>query len=231
MGAIVTGRSLFILFAKTFIINLMIKHSIAKNMENNIELELRAEVSLGQLEKLLTDLNKGQKLLSSTKRLSVMFLGAINQINFDIRVRISSNGETELVVKKGDYHAHNRVEYSQKIKKDQFIGIVKIFSFFGFQSKVTERENFVFDLGNNTTMVLVKAGSIAYVEIEKMSHEKNINENKAELLRIINSFSLKLIDNGDEFNELCDRLTRYCDWVFDGTASHIEKLGGMLNSY
>ena len=81
-------------------------------MENNIELELRAEVSLDQFEELLTDLNKGQKLLSHTKRLSVIFLGAINQANFDIRVRISSNGETELVVKKGDYHAHNRVEYS-----------------------------------------------------------------------------------------------------------------------
>lgn len=211
--------------------NLMIKYSIAKNMENNIELELRAEVSLDQLDGLLTDLNKRQKLLSHTKRLSVMFLGAINQVNFDIRVRISSNGETELVVKKGNYHAHNRVESSQKIKKNQFIGIVKFFSFFGFQSKVTERDNFVFDLGNNTTMVLVKAGSIAYIEIEKMSHKKNIDENKAELLRIINSFSLKLIDNGDEFNELCDRLTRYCDWVFDGTASHVEKLEAMLKSY
>lgn len=200
-------------------------------MESNIELELRAEISLDQLEELLTDLNKEQKLLSHTKRLSVMFLGVINRANFDIRVRISSNGETELVVKKGNYHAHNRVECSQKIRKDQFIGIVKIFSLFGFQSKVTERENFVFDLGNNTTMVLVKAGSIAYVEIEKMSHKKNIDENKAELLRIINSFGLKLINNGNEFSKLCDRLTRYCDWVFDGTASHVEKLEAMLKSY
>lgn len=211
--------------------NLMTKHSIVKNMENNIELELRAEVSLDQLDALLSNLKKKQKLLSHTKRLSVMFLGVINQANFDIRVRINSNGKTELVVKKGDYHVHNRVEFSQEIKKNQFIDIVKIFSLFGFQAKVTERENFAFDLGNNTDMVLVKAGSIAYVEIEKMSHEKNIDENKNELLRIINSFNLKLIDNGDEFNELCDRLTKYCDWVFDGTASHIEKLETMLKSY
>ena len=199
-------------------------------MENNIELELRAEISLNQLEGLLTDLNKKQKSLSHTKRLSVMFLGTINQASFDIRVRISSNGEAELVVKKGDYHAHNRTESSQKIKKDQFIGIVKLLSLFEFHSKVTERENFVFDLGNNITMVLVRSESIAYVEIEKMSNEKNIDKNKAELLRIINSFSLKLIDNGDEFNELCDRLTNNCDWVFDGTTSHIEKLEVMLKS-
>lgn len=200
-------------------------------MENNIELELRAEVSLDQFNGLLTDLNKKQKLLSHTKRLSVMFLGVIDRVNFDIRVRASSDGEIELVVKKGDYHAHNRVESSQKLKKDQFIGIVKIFSLFGFQAKVTERENFVFDLGNDITMVLVKAGHIAYVEIEKMSHEKNMDENKAELLSVINDFNLKLIDNGDEFNELCDRLTKNCDWVFGGAISHIEKLETMLKSY
>lgn len=200
-------------------------------MENNIELELRAEVSLDQFDELLHNLKKKQKLLSHTKRLSVMFLGVINQVNFDIRVRTSSNEKTELVIKKGDYHIHNRVEFSQEIKKDQFINIVKIFSLFKFQSKVTERENFLFDLGNNTIMTLVKAKSIAYVEIEKMSHKKNIDENKAELLRIINSFNLKLIDNGDEFNQLCNRLTKYCDWVFDGTANHIKKLEKIFNSY
>lgn len=200
-------------------------------MENNIELELRAEVSLDQFDALLSDLKKKQKILSHTKRLSVMFLGAINQVNFDIRVRISSNGKTELVIKKGDYHTHNRIEFSQEIKQDQFIGFVKIFSLFGFQAKVAERENFAFDLGDNIAMVLVKAGPIAYVEIEKMSNEKNIDENRDKLLRIVNSFNLKLIDNGDEFNELCDRLTRYCDWVFDGTASHIEKLETLLKAY
>ncbi len=200
-------------------------------MENNIELELRAEISLDQLDALLSDLKKRQKLLSYTKRLSVMFLGVINQANFDIRVRISSNGKTELVIKKGDYHADDRIEFSQEIKKDQVIGVVKIFSLFGFHAKVTERENFAFDLGDNTAMVLVKAGSIAYVEIEKMSHKKNIDENRDALLRIINNLNLKLIDNSDEFNELCDRLTRYCDWVFDGTASHIEKLETMLKAY
>ena len=200
-------------------------------MEENIELELRAEVSKNQFEKLLTNLKERSKLLSQTKRLSVMFLGRIGQVKFDIRIRINSDKKTELVVKKGDYHANNRTEFSQEITKNQFIGVVKIFSLFGFQSKVTERENFVFDLGNNITMALVKAGSIAYVEIEKMSHEKNVDENKAELLNIVNSFDLILMDNGDKFNKLCDRLTRNSDWIFDGSTSHIEKLEIMLKFY
>jgi len=202
-----------------------------KNMEKNIELEFRAEISLKQFEKLLSNLRIEQKLIRHTKRLSVMFLGAINKTNFDIRVRISSNGESEVVVKKGNYHAHNRVECSQKIEKKQFIGMVKIVSLFGFKSKVSERENFVFDLGNNTSMVLVKAGPIAYVEIEKMSHKSNIRVNKINLLRIAESYGLKLIDNAGNFNELCDRLTRNCDWVFDGTSSHMEKLGMILKDY
>ena len=200
-------------------------------MENNIELELRAEVSLNQFEKLLADLNKKNNLLSHTKRLSIMFLGVMGKSKFDIRVRIDSEGESELVVKKGDYHAHDRVEYSQEISKDQFMGLAKVFSMFGLQSKVTERENFLFDMGNDITMVLVKAGYIAYVEIEKMSHEKNIDENKSVLLSIINDFKLKLINNGEEFNELCDRLTKFSDWVFDGSAESMNKLEGMLKSY
>jgi hypothetical protein len=200
-------------------------------MENNIELELRAEVSLSQFEKLLADLNKRNNLLSHNKRLSVMFLGPVGQSKFDIRVRIDSNGKSELVVKKGDYHAHDRMETSQEISKNQFIGTVKIFSMFGLQSKITERENFLFNMGNDITMVLVKAGFIAYVEIEKMSYEKNMDANKADLLSIIDGFKLKLINNGEEFNELCDRLTKFSDWVFDGSTESISKLEGILKSY
>lgn len=204
---------------------------MTKSMENNIEVELRAEVSLNQLDGLLNHLKEKNKLISRAKRLSVMFLGDVNQVNFDIRVRISSSGNAELVVKKGNYHVHNRVESSQEIAKDQFIGIVKIFSLFGFQSKITERENFVFDLGDDITMVLVKAGSIAYVEVEKMSNNESTDDIRKRLLKILEDLQLKPIDNGNEFNELCDRLTKYSDWVFGGSTSDIEKLKKMLASY
>lgn len=201
------------------------------NVENNIEVELRAEISLKQLDELLDRLKEKNKLLSQTKRLSVMFLGNVNQANFDIRVRISSSGNAELVLKKGDFHAHDRVELSQNIKKDQFIGIVKAFSLFGFQSKITERENFVFDLEDDITIALVKAGSIAYVEVEKMSDNKKADGVKKRLLKIFEDLQLKSIDNGGEFNELCDRLTQYSDWIFDGSTGDIEKLKKMMVFY
>lgn len=201
------------------------------NVENNIEIELRAEISLKQIDGLLDHLKEKNKLLSQTKRLSVMFLGNVNQTNFDIRVRMSSDGNAELVIKKGDFHAHDRVELSQKITKDQFIGIIKIFSLFGFQSKITERENFVFDLEDDITIVLVKAGSIAYVEVEKMSDNKNTDVVRKRLLKIIEDLQLKSINNGGEFNELCNRLTKYSDWIFNGSTSDIEKLKKMMVLY
>ena len=202
-----------------------------KNRENNIELELRAEVSSSQYEKLLTGLREEKRMLSHTKRLSAMFLGEINRSSFDLRVRIGSDGKIELVAKKGDFHAHDRVEKSLEISKSQFIGIVKILSLFNFQSKITERDNFVFNLGDDITMTLVKAGAIAYVEIEKMSNEKNLEENKAELLDIIDDFKLKRIKDGKEFNKLCERLTKCSDWAFDGSNDHIDRLKDILESY
>jgi len=200
-------------------------------MTNNIELELRAEVSLNHFEELIAQLNQKSKIVSQTKRLSAMFLGKINKSNFDMRVRIDSNGKSEFVVKKGDFHVHNRIETSQEISKSQFIGMVKILSLLKFRSKITERENFIYNLGNNIELVLVKAGSIAYIEIEKMSNVKNIKDNKLELLSIIKSLNLKLIKNDKEFNKLCNRLTKHSDWIFNGSMAHIEKLESLLASY
>lgn len=200
-------------------------------MTNNIELELRAEVSLDQFNQLLNRLNDEAKQISHTKRLSAMFLGKINESSFDLRARISSDGDAEIVLKKGDFHANDRIEISQRILKDQFIGHVKIFLLLEFKSKITERENFVFDMGNEIILSLVKAGEMAYVEIEKMSNPKNIKENELEILEIISNLGLELIDNNDQFYNLCARLDEHCDWEFIGSESHLEQLNSMLASY
>ena len=197
----------------------------------NIELELRAEVSLEQFNDLLKKLKRQAILISCTKRLSVMFLGKVNSSSIDIRVRIDSNGKSEVVAKKGDFHVHDRIEVSQEINKEQFVGIVKTFSIFGFHSKVTERENFVFDLNDDINLTLVKAGKIFYTEIEKMSEFKKIKENKRKLLEIFSNFNLKPIKNKNEFNELCNRLSKNSDWFFDSSKNHFKKLAGMLSVY
>jgi hypothetical protein len=200
-------------------------------MKNDIELELRAEVSLKQFKKLLALLNKEYKKISETKRLSVMFLGKAQKTIYDIRVRIDSNKNAELVIKKGAFHAHDRTETSQKIEKKQFVNTVKILSLLNFRSKLTERDNFVFHLENNITVVLVKAKSIAYVEIEKMSNEKDKKADKTELLKLIKLFDLKLIKNAKEFDNLCNRLAKYTDLPFEGSQKNIKKLEFLLKAY
>ncbi len=201
------------------------------NKSKNIELELRAEVSSYRFQKLLLELKKNTKQISATKRLSIMFLGSIQGTNFDIRIRINSDGKAEIVIKKGDFHVHDRIEVSQKIKKDQLLGFVDIFSLLKFRAKVTERENFEFDLGGGVVMVLVKADLITYVEVEKMSDRENLEVDRDELLRIMNNFNLKAIEDGKEFNKLCDRLTEHSDWEFNGSAKQKKKLKLVLDSY
>lgn len=196
---------------------------------NNIELELRAEVSSMQFTGLLKKLKQQTKLISYTKRLSAMFLGKINKSNFDIRVRINSDKKSEMVVKKGDFHTHDRVESSQEINKSQFIGIVKIFSLFDFKSKITERENFVFDFGDNIYLTMVKAGNIFYAEIEKMSNEKE--KEKEKLLKIFSNLKLNFIKDEKVFNDLCNRLSTDTDWSFDCSEEHLKKLNNMLITY
>jgi hypothetical protein len=197
----------------------------------NIELELRAEVSLDYFQELLSDLEKNTVKKTFSKRLSVMFLGNVNESNFDIRVRINSNGEAELVLKKGDFHVHDRIEVSQNIEKDQFLGLVDVFSLLKFKAKVTERENFDFDLGNGITLVLVRADSIAYIEIEKMSHKEDLEKNRTELLKILKKLKLKPIEDDEEFHELCHRLTKYSDWKLDCSQKARDRLESMLDSY
>ena len=83
--------------------------------QKNIELELRAEISKNKYFKLLNKLKNGAKLISRTKRLSVMYFGQINDYSFDIRVRIT-NGKPEVAIKKGALHAHDRLETIKSIK-------------------------------------------------------------------------------------------------------------------
>jgi len=196
----------------------------------NIELELRAEVKKDQYPKLLSKLKRGYKLISHTKRLSVMYFGKIGQASLDVRVRIT-NGDSEVAIKKGVLHAHDRIEMSQSIDRSQFMGMTQLYSLFDFKSEVAERETHNFDMGRNIVFSLVKAGNIAYVEIEKMSRKQEVEKNKEQLQVILDDFKLKTIANEKEFNKLCDRLSKHSDWSFMGSKKDMAKLKKLLARY
>ena len=123
--------------------------------QKNIELELRAEVPQKKCDKLLSKLKSSSKLISHTKRLSVMCFGNIGKNTFDIRIRIT-NGKAEVVIKKGELHAHDRIEISSPINKSQFIKMVELFSLFDSKMEVAERETYNFDMGDGIGLSIPK---------------------------------------------------------------------------
>lgn len=199
-------------------------------MSKNIELELRAEVKKDQYAKLLSKLKREYKLISHTQRLSVMYFGKVGQASLDVRVRIT-NSESEVAIKKGALHAHDRIEMSQPIDKSQFMGMAQFYSLFDFKSEVAERETHNFDMGRKIVFSLVKAGDIAYVEIEKMSSKQEVEKNKEQLQVILDNFNLKTIATEKEFNNLCDRLSEHSDWLFTGSKGDMAKLKKLLAKY
>lgn len=196
----------------------------------NIELELRSVVASSDYDRLLGYLQENTTFLSRNRRLSVMFHGQIGQESFDIRVRTKNDGQAEVVLKKGQLHAHDRQEFSQAIDRGQFVGFVKIFAALGLQCKVTERENYNFSLAGDVTLSLVRSGDIAYLEIEKMSAPNEVEENRKLLEQIADELNTKLISSDQEFYDLCKSLDAH-DWFFDHSEEHHLKLGDLLTSY
>lgn len=200
-------------------------------MTKNIELELRAEISKQSFIKVLNKFKKAGKLISKTKRLSVMYFGKIGKSNIDVRVRIT-NGKSEVVVKRGDFHSHNRTEISQLINKSQFIGMVKLMTQLGFTDmKVGERETYNFDFRNGIIISLVKAGGISYVEVEKMTSKLKQKNDKNELVNLAQTLQINLFKNKKEFIDLCHRLTETCDWRFNNSSDNYRKLEHLLVKY
>ena len=198
--------------------------------DKSIELELRAEVSPNDHDSIRSKLDEIGVLHSHTDRLSVMYFGEIGDKKIDIRVRVT-NGECETVVKSGSFWSHDRVEVSQKITPQQFMGHVKIFAQFDFKSKVGERETFNYHLPNSVVASLVTAGPIAYVELEIMSSPDEVEANKALLTGIANRLDLRLLESEAEFDDLCSRLDKENDWPMTGSEEDYAKLEILLDRH
>lgn len=195
-----------------------------------IETEIRAEVLLQDFEKVKRNIEKISTPISHTKRLSVMFFGEIGIKKVDVRVRVT-NGKCEVAIKSGQFGSCDRVEVVQSISQEQFIGMVKIFSQLGFVMKVGERENLNYSMPNNIIVSLVSAGSIAYIELEKMSTKDNVSQDKQQLKEIAKQLKLNLLNSEEEFNTLCMRLSSSVDWPFHGANEEYAKLTELFNCY
>ncbi|MGI6373737.1 MAG: hypothetical protein ACOX0C_00050 [Patescibacteria group bacterium] len=194
-----------------------------------IEVELRAEVLMDDVGNLKKRLSEIGKVVSRTRRLSVMFFGIINGQKTDIRTRIT-NGECEIAVKFGSFSSPDRLELSQRIEKDQFFGMVKIFSQFKFNTEVGEREIINYELPGGIATSLVLAGNIAYIELEKMSLDSEVVDNKIKLQKLADDLNLQILDE-NKFDILCRKLSKSVDWTFNGSDEEYLKLENIFKTY
>ncbi len=195
--------------------------------EKNIEVELRAEISNSRVDRLSKKLKKNYSLKTRNKRLAITFFDD----NLDVRVRINTGGEAEFVVKKGEFHSGSRIERSQKIKKDQFLGIIDNLLLFDFESvEVMERKNIRFDLGEGMELSLVTAGPIAYVELEKVCSDSEVDRAREKLTNIMNKLNLEVIEK-EGFYELCRKLSEKVDWNYEDSEEDKKKLRSKLSEY
>lgn len=199
-------------------------------MPKNIELEIRAIIKKEDFETILKNLKNKGKLVSQTNRLSVMFYGTCQKDSFDVKVRIT-DGKSEVVIKKGDFHSHNRIEYAQNILNNEFLNMVRIFSQFGFGAKVYERVTYNIKFPCDIMLSLAKAGDYSYLEIEKMTDKKSQDEDKIILEGVAKDLGVTLIKNGKEYYDFCDMLTEKVDWNFLGTKKDFLKLKKRLNRF
>jgi hypothetical protein len=198
---------------------------------NDIELEYRSEVNVSDFEMIKSKLEETGKLKSHVKRLSFMSFGKLEDKTIDVRVRIT-NDDAEVVVKRGSFHGHNRIEFSQKISKDQLLGFSKLF-FLIFEGDclVGGRETYNYIFNESMTVSLVRTEHIAYLEFEKISSKEKEESDKKEVLDLMKKFDLKVMDE-DGFKDICKRLqTTGADWKFSGSDADFARLEELIGKH
>ena len=194
----------------------------------NIECEIRAIINQAEIPALIKQLKQRGKLVKETKRLSVMFFRYDTEQDLDLRVR-ETNGQCEIVMKRGDHHSHDRVETSQDINLDQFVGLTKIVLQFDWdKTKVGERDSIVFDLGNGIEAAVATGGHYSYLELEKMASQKTLPEIQKELEAIAHELNVDLIKTKDEYYAFCQKLTDEVDWRISDKPEDYQRLEKQL---
>jgi hypothetical protein len=77
---------------------------------------------------------------------------------------------------------------------------------------------------------LVLAGSIAYIELEKMSSSSDVFESKIKLQKLADDFNLQILDK-NKFDILCQKLSESVDWSFHETDDEYLKLENIFKTY
>ncbi len=188
----------------------------------DIELELRGECTktFDELKARLDALGSGRYEV----RTMVMFFGEVAGRGVDLRCRVT-NGDAEVVVKVGEYHAHNRRETSVEVNTEQMIGFARIFAAMGFENaKVGTRESFEYATDGMDVSLVRGMSGLAYIEFEKLVSGDEVDRERPLLEALARKLGVRLWTTGEEYYAFCKRLTDDEDWRFTGSSADVARL-------
>lgn len=203
--------------------------------KNPIELEIRAIINHETIPELRQKLIKqGFKPVSTTRRTMVMSFGTASasglnwdegkKDEIDVRCRVT-NGKAEVVAKIGRTSAANRVEVSVPVSIDDMLKFAQLFGAMPLFSKVGSRQTENFKKGTITASIVTALPSkLSYIELERMTTREKESADLNVLQALAKELGVTLIKNHAEYLKFCDQLSKYDDWVFEGTAADLKKV-------
>lgn len=193
----------------------------------NIELELRGECTkeFDELKARLDALGEGRREV----RTMVMFFGEVEDSGVDIRCRVT-NGKAEVVVKVGDYHAHDRREVAVAVTLEQMMDFARMFAAMGFSNaKVGTRESFEYAIDGVDVSLVRGMSGLAYIEFERMvALADEIEDELPKLEALAGKLGVRLWTTGEEYYAFCKRLTDDEDWQFTGSKEDMARLKNQI---
>ncbi len=181
----------------------------------NIELELRAPIPKKDFARVKNLVVKMGKTKDEQERLSLIFFGTMNGSKIDLRIRIDKKHKAQIVLKKGEFHAHNRIEKEILIEPKTFMPFAEMFGSLGLSGKIMERTTLRVQHKDKIEIALVSSGGISYLEVERICTKEQVEIYKKKLLEILNFLSLKPILNKRDFDILCNTLSTETDTTFN----------------
>lgn len=202
----------------------------------HIELEYRTVLKVTDFDKVKNRFDELYKKDSHTKRLTIMGFLNTEEAKSNIRIRITKNintgkAKSEIAIKQGIYHSHDRTEREIEIENTKFLDFTKLFcSIIPGKEIVLERETINYKVDESTTFSLVKAVKNAYIEFEIITQENSKSEDNVKLMKLINSLGYEVLKEEDS-KAFFKKLDTEDDWLIDGTAEEYKKLESLLEKY
>lgn len=195
----------------------------------NIELELRGECTddFDELKMRLDALGSGR----CEVRTMVMFFGEVEDSGVDVRCRVT-NGKAEVVVKVGDYHAHDRREVAVAVTLEQMTDFARLFSIMGFHNaKVGTRESWEYQVEGVDVSLVHGMSGLSYIEFERMVESADeIEAERPKLEALAHKLGVSLWTTGEAYYAFCKRLTDDEDWRFTGSEEDMARLKNQIAS-